>query len=191
MTTTADRMPAKDAPRGNVGPLDLFLGFALIATLGFGGVMPWIRWLLVEKRGWCTEEEFLNLFALGNFLPGGNVVNISVLIGSRLAGLPGAIAALTGLVAPPAVIVVAVGGLYARFGDLPAIQSMIHALAAAAAGLIVAMSIRFLLPLRRSPRALAIVAVVLGAALGLRMPLVWMLCTILPLSVLAAHWIKR
>lgn len=184
-------MPAKEAPHGNVGPLDLFLGFALIGILGFGGVMPWVRWLLVEKRGWCSEEEFLNLFALGNFLPGGNVVNIAVIIGSRLAGLPGAVAALTGLVGPPALIVVAVVGLYTRFGDVPAIQSMIHALAAAAAGLIIAMSIRMMLPLRRSPRALAVIAVVLAAVVGLRMPLVWMICTILPLSVLAAHWIKR
>ena len=184
-------MPAQEMPRGNVGALNLFFGFALIAALGFGGVMPWVRWLLVEKRGWCSDEEFLNLFALGNFLPGGNVVNIAVIIGSRLAGLPGAVAALTGLVAPPALIVVAVVGLYARFGELPAIQSMIHALAAAAAGLIIAMSIRMMLPLRRSPRALAVIAIVLAAVVGLRMPLVWMLCTILPLSVLAAHWIKR
>jgi len=191
VTSGADPMPAGHMARGDVGPLSLFLGFATIGALGFGGVMPWVRWLLVDKRRWCNEEEFLNLFALGNFLPGGNVVNVAVILGSRFAGLPGAVAALVGLVAPPALIVVAIGGLYTRFGDLPAIQSMIHALAAAAAGLIASVAIRMLLPLRRSPRALVVVAVVLVAVVGLRMPLIWMVCSILPASILAAHWIKR
>lgn len=172
-------------------PLELFIGFASIAVVGFGGVMPWVRWLLVEKRGWCTEDEFINLFALSNFLPGGNVVNIAVLIGSRLGGFGGSVAALAGLVAPPSIIVCLVGGLYRSFGHLPAVQSMIHAAAASAAGLIVAMGIRMVYPMRKSPRALAFVAIVLVASVGFRVPLVWMLCLIMPASLAAAHWTRK
>jgi chromate transporter len=172
-------------------PFDLFVGFASIAVVGFGGVMPWVRWLLVENRGWCTDEEFVNLFALSNFLPGGNVVNIAVLVGSRLAGFAGSLAALAGLVAPPAIIVCIVGGLYRSFGHLPAVQSMIHAAAASAAGLIVAMGLRMVYPLRKSPRALAFVMIVLVASVGFRVPLIWMLCLILPASLAAAHWTRK
>jgi chromate transporter len=172
-------------------PFDLFVGFASIAVVGFGGVMPWVRWLLVENRRWCTDEEFVNLFALSNFLPGGNVVNIAVLVGSRLAGFAGSLAALAGLVAPPAIIVCIVGGLYRSFGHLPAVQSMIHAAAASAAGLIVAMGLRMVYPLRKSPRALAFVMIVLVASVGFRVPLIWMLCLILPASLAAAHWTRK
>jgi|SRR5581483_7072328 len=182
--------PAQAAPR-KAGPLDLFIAFAAMGMVGFGGVMPWARWILVDKRAWFTEVEFLNLLALSNFLPGGNVVNIAVLVGARQSGLPGAVAALLGLVAPPALIVTAIGGLYQVYGQLPVVQSTIDAVAAAAAGLIVAMGLRLAYPLRSSPRALAVMAAVLLASLVLRMPLVWMLLLILPASLLAARMARR
>jgi chromate transporter len=175
----------------SVSPFELFLGFASIALVGFGGVMPWVRWLLIEKKGWFGEEEFINLFALSNFMPGGNVVNIAVITGARLGGFPGAVAALTGLVAPPALIVVAVGGLYSTYGHLPIVSQTVQAVGAAAAGLVAAMGLRMALPFLKSPRALAVMAVVLVAAVFMKIPLIWMLCTILPVSVLAARWIKR
>jgi chromate transporter len=181
---------APDAPR-KVRPVDLFLAFASMAVIGFGGVGPWARWMLVDKRGWFTDAEFLNLHALGNFLPGGNVLNIAVLAGARLAGFPGAVAALLGLVAPPALLVVAVGGLHQAYGHLAMVQSAVDAVASAAAGLVVAMGLRLARPLRSSPRALAVMAAVLFAALVLRMPLIWMLLLILPASLLAASVARR
>jgi chromate transporter len=185
-----DRAEPGSAP-ARVGPVDLFVAFVSITVVGFGGVMPWVRWMLVEKRAWLSEEEFLNVFALSNFMPGGNVVNIAVVVGMRFAGFPGAVAALAGLVGPPALMVVGVASLYKAFGHLPAVQSMIGAVAAAAAGLIVAMGIRMAMPLKGSPRALAVVAAVLFAAVVLRMPLIWMLCLILPASLLAARLARR
>jgi chromate transporter len=191
MSIDGDDIQADMPAPVRASPIELFFAFASIAIVGFGGVMPWVRWLLVEKRRWVTEDEFLNLFALSNFLPGGNVVNIAVLMGSRLAGLPGSIGAILGLVGPPAVLVCVIGGLYQAFGHLPAVQSMIQAVAASAAGLIVAMGIRMAYPLRKSPRALIFFAIVLVASVALRVPLIWMLCLILPASLAAAHWIKK
>jgi chromate transporter len=190
---TAHVPDAGDAPRARrkVGPLELFVGFASMAVVGFGGVGPWTRWMLVDRRAWFTDAEFLNLYALANFLPGGNVLNIAVLAGARLAGLPGAVAALLGLVGPPALIVTALAGLYHAYGHLPAVQSTVDAVAAAAAGLIVAMGLRLAYPLRSSPRALAVLAAVLFAVLVLRMPLVWMLILILPASLVAARVARR
>lgn len=190
MTLHADPSAGVAAVAPKATPMQLFWGFASIGILGFGGVMPWVRWLLVERRRWCDEEEFLNLFALANFLPGGNVVSVSVLIGSRMAGFAGALAAVTGLVAPPAILVCIVGALYLRYSDVPAVASMLSAMAAAAAGLIVAMGLRMVWPLRRSPRALIIVAAVMIASAVLRLPLIWTLMALMPASLLAARFIK-
>lgn len=187
---TAHTPKAADV-RSKVGALDLFLAFASIALLGFGGVGPWARWLLVDKRAWFTDDEFLNLYALGNFLPGDNVLNIAVLAGARLSGLPGAVAALLGLVAPPALLVTAVGGLHTTYQHLPAVQSMVEAVGAAAAGIVIAMGLRLAYPLRSSPRALGVMAAVLIATLILRLPLIWMLLLILPSSLLAACVSRR
>lgn len=188
MTLPADTAMGPAPPTAT--PMQLFWGFASIGILGFGGVMPWVRWLLVERRRWCDEEEFVNLFALANFLPGGNVVSVSVLLGSRMAGFPGAVAAVTGLVAPPAILVCVVGWLYQRFSDVPAVASMLSAMAAAAAGLIVAMGLRMVWPLRRSPRAMVVVVAVMLASAVLRLPLIWTLMALLPASLLAARLIR-
>ena len=67
---------------------DLFVAFALIALCGFGGVLAWSRRMLVEERKWMTAEEFDDAYALCQFLPGPNVVNLSVVFGRR-AGRPG------------------------------------------------------------------------------------------------------
>lgn len=174
-----------------VGSLELCVAFASIAVVGFGGVLPWIRWLLVDKKSWLTEEEFVNIFALCNFLPGGNVANIAVVVGARFGGFPGACAALAGLVTPPALIVVAIGSLYTTYGHLPALQSMFATLGAAAAGLVLSVAIRMIYPLWRSPRAVVVLAIVVLAAVVLRMPLVWMLTLIVPPAIAAAHWLRR
>lgn len=189
MRPSAERKAPAEAP--HVTPLALFLSFATIGAVGFGGAMPWVRWLLVEKRRWLSEEEFVNLFALCNFLPGGNVLHMSVITGSRFCGLAGGAAALTGLVAPPATLVLLVAALYERFSGQPEVRSMIQAVAAAAGGLVFATGIKMLRPLLRSPRAVAVVAVVLVSTLVLNMPLLWMLLIILPLSVAAAAMVKR
>src|ERR1700750_1079736 len=77
--------------------LDLFVAFAVISLCGFGGVLAWSRRMLVEERKWMTAEEFNDAYALCQFLPGPNVVNLSVVFGRRIRGLPGAVVALVGL----------------------------------------------------------------------------------------------
>ena len=64
----------------------LFVAFATASLSGFGGVLPWARRMIVERRRWMTADEFNDAYALCNFLPGPNVVNFSVVFGSRIAG---------------------------------------------------------------------------------------------------------
>ena len=81
----------------------LFKGFLLLGLTGFGGVLPLARHMVVEKRRWLTGAEFIELLSLCQFLPGGNIINLSVAIGLHFRGIPGAVAAMLGLIAAPTV----------------------------------------------------------------------------------------
>ena len=64
------------------GLLELFLAFAKMSLAGFGGVLAFARRGIVEQHRWMTAEEFNETFALCHFLPGPNIVNLSVVFGS-------------------------------------------------------------------------------------------------------------
>ena len=112
----------------------LFRAFLALGLMGFGGVLPLARHVLVEERRWLGADEFADLLGLCQFLPGGNVVNLSVAVGLRFRGVPGALAALAGLLAAPSVVVVLLGTVYDRFADHPEVRHAFAGLAAAAAG---------------------------------------------------------
>jgi len=116
---------------------DLFRVFAKIGLLGFGGVTPWLRRFLVEEEAWLSDREFAELFGFASTLPGANTVSVAVMLGDRNRGLTGAIAALSGLVVMPLMILAAVASLYDRFAALPDVKNAIGGAAAATAGLVI------------------------------------------------------
>lgn len=175
--------PAALPAERRVGKAALFLGFLHIGLLGFGGVLPWARWLMVEQRAWLTASEFTDLLALCQFLPGGNIVNMAVALGARFQGAGGSIAAVSGLMLGPTAIVIALGGVYARFGDLPVVQHAFVGLAAAASGLILTMAARIAAPLRRRPIGLGVAAIAFLAIAVLRLPLLPTMLVLAPVSV--------
>jgi chromate transporter len=183
--------PAGEHAVQRVTALDLFLGFGAAGLLGFGTAMPWARWMIVEKRKWLTEQEMLNILALCQLLPGPNVCNVAVAVGARFAGVAGALAAITGLMLAPVIIVIGLATLYGNFSHLPAVQAAFRGISAAAAGLVMAMGIRFLPPLRNNPRALAFLALALAAVLILNVPLGWIILTLVPASIAAAWALGR
>jgi len=93
---------------------ELFIAFATISLSGFGGVLAWSRRMMVEERKWLTPEQFNETYALCAFLPGGNILNFSVIFGSRFRGPLGSLAAFAGLMGPPTLLVMFIGGIYAR-----------------------------------------------------------------------------
>jgi chromate transporter len=179
--------PASTAEPSGLG--ELFAAFLSIALSGFGGVLPWARRMLVEKKGWLTDEAFTETLSLCQSLPGPNIVNVSIVVGSRFAGAKGAIAALSGLVAAPMVIVIVLAALYDRFGGVERLQGAIVGIAAAAAGLVVATAAKLAEPLlRRRPLLAAPFIALAFVGVGvLRFPLPWVLLALAPLSV-AAVW---
>src|ERR1700757_351474 len=83
------------------GVITLFFAFAKMSLAGFGGVLAFARRGIVDEHRWMTADEFNETFALCHFLPGPNVVNLSVVFGARFRGVAGGAAAFAGLIAPP------------------------------------------------------------------------------------------
>ena len=161
----------------------LFTTFLLLGITGFGGVLPLSRRMIVERRGWLDASEFAELLALCQFLPGGNIINMSVLIGRRFRGATGSLCAASGLLAGPTVLVVAVWSLYVGFAALPLVQGAMLGLAAGASGLLIGMALRLLLPLRTRWAAASVALAVLVAVWAFGVPLVVVLLVATPLSV--------
>ena len=191
--------PAVSPPTPNASPeaapapaqptiAELFLAFATMSLSGFGGVLAWARRIMVEKRRWLTAEAFNEAFALCAFLPGGNMVNFAVIFGARMRGPLGALAALAGLLGPPMILVIAVGALYAHYGELSALRRMLIGIAAAAAGLMLATVLKMARPLFKDRAVIApLIAFVTFVAIGiLHWPLPLVLLVIVPVSIGAA-----
>lgn len=174
-----------------VSRTELFVGFLKVGMSGFGGVMPFARRMLVEERRWLTEREFTEVLSLSQFLPGPNIVNVSIIVGSRFAGPAGSFLASLGLMLMPFLIVLALSALYARFDALAAVRGATAAVSSAATGLIVAMGLRMAQPLAGSRWQLAVAALAFAALAVLRIPLLWALLGLAPLSVAFAWRTRR
>jgi chromate transporter len=170
----------------------LFVTYATISLMGFGGVLAWSRRMMVEERRWMTVEQFNEAYALCAFLPGPNIVNFSVIFGSRVRGPLGGVIALFGLLGPPMILVTILGALYAHYGDLPALRRALIGVAAAAAGLMMATVAKMARPLFRNRAVVGpLVAIATFAAIGImHWPLPLVLAVILPLSIGYA-WVQR
>ena len=72
----------------------LFIAFTWLALQGFGGVLVVVQRELVERKRWMSQEEFIEDWAVAQVLPGPNVVNLALMFGGRMFGLPGALTAL-------------------------------------------------------------------------------------------------
>jgi chromate transporter len=171
---------------------ELFGAFVVVSISGFGGALPWARRMIVEQKHWMTAEEFNEAFALSQFLPGPNVVNFSVVFGSRFGGAPGAAVALAGLMGPPLIIVTILAALYARYGDLEVLGRILSGITAAATGLLISVVAKMAAPLFRKRwdwAPLIAIAAFIGVAI-MQWPLPWVFIVLAPISI-AFAWVKR
>ena len=167
---------------------ELFRAFAIVSVSAFGGALPWARRMIVEQRKWMTAEEFNEAFSLSQFLPGPNLVNFSVVYGSRFGGGAGAAVALAGLIGPPLVIVTILAALYARFGDIASLSRILGGIASAAVGLLMANVAKMGEPLFRKELNFApfvVVAGFIGVAV-MRWPLPYVFIALAPVSIALA-----
>lgn len=173
--------PALSRPRSKT---ELFLAFNSIALQGFGGVLTIIQREMVDKRRWMTQQQFVEDWAVSQILPGGNVINLSIILGNRYFGWRGALVALAGMLAVPMVIVLILATLYAQFAHVQAVSGAVRGMGAAAAGLIGAAAIKMLAGLKNNilgaPICIALIAMTFIAVGLLRTPLIY---TVLGLGV--------
>lgn len=184
--------PSLPVERRSPDIADLFGGFLTLGLIGFGGVLPLARRMIVEERGWLSAQEFADLLGLCQFLPGGNIINLSVALGMKFRGPRGAFAALMGLILAPSAIVVLLGMVYDRFQNDPHIQHLFAGLAAAAAGLLISMAVKIGVPvLKRRDWLAGLVATACFIAIAvLRIPLLPTMAVLTPLSILLV-WRQR
>ena len=185
----APQLPTSPPP----GLFALFLAFAKMSLSGFGGVLAFARRGIVDQHRWMTAEEFNETFALCHFLPGPNIVNLTVVFGSRFRGIPGSIAAFAGLIGPPVVLVTVLAALYARFGEIDALRRILAGVACAAVGLLISTVLRMMMPLIRKHDfvGLAVLAAVF-VAIGLAwLPLPAVLLVAIPISIAISFAMRR
>ena len=105
--------------------LDLFLTFARIGVLTFGGgyaMLPIIQREIVEKKGWVSEAEVMDYYAIGQCTPGVIAVNTATFTGRKILGNAGGIVATVGVVFPSIVIITIIAALIHGFADLRPVQ---------------------------------------------------------------------
>ncbi len=133
------------APAARVALGALFVGFLKVSLLRFGGGLVWARRIVVEQKAWMHDREFADTLTLCQFMPGPNIVGITVCVGSKLRGSIGAITAVAGFILLPWTVGLSLGGLYLRHARLPVLQNILGGLSAAAAGLMIATGLRLLM----------------------------------------------
>jgi chromate transporter len=178
MSTALSLQQPIRAPLGTIAK-----AFLTVSVFGFGGGIVWARRIAVEQRVWLSDAEFLDIVSLCQFLPGPNIIGIAVCTGTKLRGVPGALAAIGGFLVLPWSVGLALGVLCLRYAQAPLLRHVLGGVSAAAAGLLIATGLRLLLPHRCRPLmvGLAVLALVL-MAFG-RLPLPIVLVTLLPLSM--------
>ena len=167
---------AEETQRAPASLRELFFAFTWLALQGFGGVLPVAQRELVERRRWLTKEQFVEMLAVSQMLPGPNIVNLALMFGDRALGVRGAFTALAGMLLAPLVVVLALAALYARFAQVPAVTGALRGMGAVAAGLIIATACKLLATLKTNPMgrplALGFAALTFFATAWLHWPLV-------------------
>ena len=106
--------------------LDLFCSFFRIGAFTFGGgyaMLPMLQREIVEKKGWASEEDLLDYFAVGQCTPGVIAVNTATFVGYKKKVIPGGIMATLGVVAPSLVIITVIAAVLSNFAHIPAVRN--------------------------------------------------------------------
>ena len=182
--------PAPETPDAAPTLGDIFLAFAKIGLTSFGGGLSgWMMREFVIRRAWITEDEFLSGLALAQSFPGVNVVNLSIWIGFRLRGGAGAAVGALGIVVPPMAVAIALAAAFSRVRDSHGLHIVLAGVAAAAVGLSLQTGIRAARRSARQAVPLLVMTATFCALFLARLPLLWVVGTMAPLSIGIA-WLR-
>jgi chromate transporter len=175
----------------SVSLAELFLSYAKIGLLGFGGVAPWARHVIVEERRWLDDREYAALLGVGQVIPGPNTVNSAVMIGDKFQGTLGSIVSVLGIVGAPVLVLIGIALLYDRIAALPGVDAAMAAGAAAAAGLVMGTAIKLARKIKPNLVAIAIGVAAFVSVGVFHVPMVWAILVLGPLSIATVWWQRR
>lgn len=168
-------------------PLQLFICFSKIGLSGFGGVLPWARRGLVEKDKLLTSEEFSAILGVCQIMPGPNVINVGICVGSRFCGARGAIAAVAGLTTGPIFIVILLAILYDHFSYIEYVKGALRGVAAVGVGLIASTGFKMLKDEFRYPPMFFVIGLTLLAGIYFDLALGWVVLIVAPVAYFFAR----
>lgn len=182
--------PSAESSPPHVSLGAIFMLFFQIGVFSFGGgLMGWLYREVVEKRAWLSDMDFLGGLTLAQVMPGINVTNFGIYIGSRLRGGPGAAAAIVGILTGPFFIVIGMEMIYARLQQIAGAPEFMQGIAAAAVGLFLSVGIKSIRKNIRGWQYLIMIAIVVLVGV-MRVPMVPVVLVLAPISV-ALAWFMR
>lgn len=159
---------------------ELFWSFVQVGAFCVGGgyaSMPLIQAQVIEHHGWLTLQEFIDIFTISQMTPGPIGINAATFVGTKVAGIPGAIAATAGFVFPSVLIVLLLTKLFFKYGNVAAVRGVLNGLRPAVVALICSAGMSFIF--------LALWNTETMPADFTRVDLIG--CIVLPVSVIAIH----
>ena len=127
--------------------IQLFLSFFQISLFSFGGgyaALPLIQGQVVNVHHWLSMTEFTDLITISQMTPGPIAVNSATFVGTRIAGVPGALAATIGCVLPSCILVTILAKIYLKYRNLSLLQDILKSLRPAVIAMIAAAGVSIL-----------------------------------------------
>jgi chromate transporter len=165
---------------------ELCIGFLLVGLLGFGGLSTSGFYVIVERNQWLNRKDYVELFGICSVLPGGNVLNASVILGDRYQGPLGAVMALSSLMLAPLAILMCISVAYDYFSHLPDVKAAAAGAASAVAGMTMGAAAKMAHGLRRSWASPVFALATFAAIAVFRIPLAAVVLVIAPIAILTA-----
>lgn len=159
-------------------PLALTAHLALVSSISFGGfptVLPDVRNFVVGTHGWMTNQEFANLFAMAQSIPGPNMILMMSFIGWKVWGFPGAVASAFATFGPPCAMYFAAYRVWNRFSEARWQNIVRDGLVPVVMGLVVAGGVVMARTADTSWQAVALTIAAAGVILATRLNPLWML----------------
>jgi chromate transporter len=171
-------------PDEKVSLVAIFVEFLLIGAVSFGGgIVAYEKILLTEKKKWLSQDEFMAALAISQTMPGLNSVNLAILAGDKLRGTAGAFVAMLGLILPGSLFVMIAGYAYKEGQDHPIVDLLLAGIAAAATGLLAAITYKLGLDLFKQIRPLLIIVATFILMSVLHLSLVVVLLIMVPIAL--------
>ena len=176
--------PSLAVPRPSLGRI-FWVFLVMGATSLGGGVVGYLRTGLVVRNNWLDDVTFVELLSISQTLPGLNATNMSVLVGDRLRGAVGAAVAVIGMCLPGALLMFAAGVAFGIHGNRTVVVAMLHGVAAAATGLVFALTVQIG---KKALGGIADLVFVLGTAAAVSLFHVKVFHALLVLGAISIWW---